>query len=314
MKNFNHKILISGVTAVAMFINPILYAQTDGVQDPQAVEPVPQEVQPVPPPEVYGYEEPKKMTRREKRKERRREAGGGMAAGALAGAALGAMVGEAGYGAAMGAAVGGAYTYDQRRQDERMELVAGAIAQPNVIVMPQQAPTQAVTPAPAPAAQITVGEIGRQNLSAFTGDWDVELWVLTKDGDKLTGSGSAKGLMAGESGVRVLFTQFDMESFPEATGGGQVRMSYEEGEGFFLESSFAYTDEVLKMVGEFVPDSNKYNFYLLGAGGENAAGIVRSSVRVEVRSAGAAVWFAETYTIIDGVETQIQSYIMTRRL
>lgn len=67
------------------------------------------------------------------------------------------------------------------------------------------------------------------------------------------------------------------------------------------------------MVGEYIPDANKYVFYLVGAGagGQMATGILRSSVKVEVRGGGSALWVAETFAHVDGKETQVQSYRFT---
>jgi hypothetical protein len=119
-------------------------------------------------------------------------------------------------------------------------------------------------------------------------------------------------MQAGENAMRVVFAQFEAEAFPEAQGGGHVLLSYEPGQGFFLESDFAYSDDVLKMVGEYLPETNKYNFYLVGAGDESTTGILHSSVRVEIRSSGSALRVAETFAYIDSKETQVQSYQFTR--
>jgi hypothetical protein len=290
--NGKHRIYMA--SSILLFLSPGLFGQ----QTPPSANPAPQAAETAP-------AEP--MSRREKRKQRRAETGGGMAAGALAGAALGALVGEAGYGAAMGAAVGGAYTYDQQRKDERMEILAGAVAQPNVVVVQQEGPQQSAP------AQFTVAELGRQNLASFTGDWDVEIWAMTGDGGQLNGTGTAKGIAAGDTGARIMFTQVEIEGFEEAAGGGQVVMSYAPGKGFFLESDFSFADEILNMVGEYLPESGVYNFYLPGSSGENATGVVRSSVRVEIRSSGDAMWSAKTHTFLDGKEVQVQSYRMIRR-
>jgi hypothetical protein len=109
-------------------------------------------------------------------------------------------------------------------------------------------------------------------------------------------------------------TDFNAPNFPEATGGGHVLLSYQPGRGFSLESDFAFSDEVLNFVGEYRADSGVYNFYLIGtSGGETATGVIRSSARVEIRSSGTALWTADTYSYVDGKDTQVQSYRFTRR-
>ena len=60
--------------------------------------------------------------------------------------------------------------------------------------------------------------------------------------------------------------------------------------------------------------SSDYNFYLIGSsGGETMTGVMRSSVRVEVRSSGPELWVADTYSYVNGKDTQVQSYRFTRR-
>jgi hypothetical protein len=109
-------------------------------------------------------------------------------------------------------------------------------------------------------------------------------------------------------------TDFNAPNFPEATGGGHVLLSYQPGRGFSLESDFAFSDEVLNFVGEYRADSGVYDFYLIGtSGGETATGVIRSSARVEIRSSGTALWTADTYSYVDGKDTQVQSYRFTRR-
>jgi hypothetical protein len=257
------------------------------------------------------YEDTKKKTRAEKRRERRESTGGGLLVGAIAGAALGSMVGEAGAGAAVGAVAVGAYTYDQQRQDERTQMMADAIAAPKYVAPSQPVSNQVAAGQPQPAPRETVGDVGKRGMQDFVGDWNLEMWSLATDGSRLTGIGQVRGMQTGENAMRVVFTQFESESFPEAQGGGHVLLSYEPDQGFFLESNFSYSDEVLKMVGEYLLDANKYNFYLVGAGGEMVTGILRSSVRVEIRSSGSALWVADTFAYIDGKETQVQSYRFT---
>jgi hypothetical protein len=150
-------------------------------------------------------------------------------------------------------------------------------------------------------------------MQDFVSDCNLEMWVLTEDGNKLTGAGRAKGMSAGENAPRLVFTQLEAEAFPEAQDGGHVLLSYESGQGLFLESDFAYSDEVLKSVGEYLADASKYNFYLIGnSGDEMVTGMLHSSVRVEIRTSGAALWVAETFTHIDGKEMQVQSYRFTK--
>jgi hypothetical protein len=48
------------------------------------------------------------------------------------------------------------------------------------------------------------------------------------------------------------------------------------------------------------------------AGGTFHGGVLRSSVRVEIRIASPSLWFADAFTHTDGKEVQIQSYRFVR--
>lgn len=155
-------------------------------------------------------------------------------------------------------------------------------------------------------------ENGRIGLRNFVGDWDLNMWALSSDGDRLEGSGIAEGVAEGDS-TRITFTEFSAPAFPRATGGGQVKIGYEDGKGFTLESWFAHSNEVLKFSGRYEAETGRYVFYMFGSSGELATGVPRSSVRVEIRSEDIATWIADTYSAIDGQSLIVQSYRFTRR-
>ncbi len=171
--------------------------------------------------------------------------------------------------------------------------------------------------APATAAATTAGrsaeDAGRIGLRNFAGDWNLEMWSLTADGRKLEGRGVAEGSAESDRAVRLYFTEFSAPAFPAATGGGQVRIAYEQGKGFMLESHFKHSDEVLKFAGRYQADTGRYVFHLFGTQGEIATGIPHSSTRVEVRSVDLSSWTAETYTTVDGQSVLVQSYRFSRR-
>jgi hypothetical protein len=158
----------------------------------------------------------------------------------------------------------------------------------------------------------TPDEAGRIGLRNFVGDWDLEMWSLAADGSKLEGRGIAQGVAEGDS-ARITFTEFSAPAFPAATGGGQVRIAYEEGKGFTLESWFKHSNEMLKFSGRYEADTGRYVFYMFGSSGEIATGVPRSSTRVEIRSVDIATWVADTYSAIEGQSVQVQSYQFTRR-
>jgi len=243
----------------------------------------------------------KKKTRKEKRKENegRRK---GVRVGAITGLALGALTGDAELavkGAAAGAVVGGAsgvmYDYDQSRQDDRTQLMADAIA---------GSKAQDIAP------QETVGDVGKRHMQDFLGNWKLEMWGLDENGEKVTGTGTVKGVALGENMTRILYQDIEVDGVDEAFGGGYTLMTYEPGQGFFLENGFSFTNETLKFTGEYLADKNTYNYYLTNyTDGQMVTGeIMRSSVRLEIRVATPSLWFAEAYTHIDGKEVKVQSY------
>lgn len=166
-------------------------------------------------------------------------------------------------------------------------------------------------PSSAPPVR-TAEESGRIGLRNFVGDWDLNMWSLAADGSKLEGGGLAQGVAEGDS-ARITFTEFSAPAFPAATGGGQVRIAYEEGKGFTLESWFKHSNEVLEFSGRYEPDTGRYVFFMFGGSGEIATGVPRSSTRVEIRSVDIVTWTADTYSSIEGQSVQVQSYRFSRR-
>jgi hypothetical protein len=169
----------------------------------------------------------------------------------------------------------------------------------------------AVAAQPRASSARTADESGRIGLRNFVGDWDLEMWSLSSDGNKLEGVGVAQGVAEGSS-TRITFTEFSAPAFPAATGGGQVRLTYEEGKGFILESWFGHSNEVLRFSGRYEADTGRYVFFLIGGQGETATGMPRTSARIEIRSVDIATWVAETYTSVDGQSLLVQSYRFTR--
>ena len=238
-----------------------------------------------------------KKSKRKQRKENRKGARKGAAAGAIVGLALGAVAGEAAAGAAVGAAIGGAsgmmYDYDQSRQDDRTQMMSGAIAQSR---SGDVAPTE------------TVGDVGKRHMQEFLGEWKVEMWGLDENGERITAKGLVSGVSAGENATRILYREIHVDGFDEPLGGGYMLLTYDPGQGFFVENHFSVTDETLKFVGEYLADKNAYNYYLIDNEGAMTGGILRSSVRLELRISTPSLWVAEAFTHIDGEEVLVQSY------
>jgi hypothetical protein len=170
---------------------------------------------------------------------------------------------------------------------------------------------QPVTTAPAGA---TADDRGKISLRNFTGDWNLDMWSLATDFNRLEGRGAATGTPMGDGAAQINITEFSSAAFPEATGGGRLFIYHVPDQGFMLESEFKYSGELLKFSGQYDEVTGRYIFYLSdGTGGETATGMPRSSVRVEIRSLDFDTWIAETYSAVSGQSIQVQSYRFTRR-
>ena len=241
----------------------------------------------------------------EKKKKKKKGVRKGAMLGAITGLALGAATGDAEFaaagaaaGAIVGAGAGAMYEYDQSKQDDRTMMMADAVASnKETDAKPGE----------------TVGDVGKRHMESFLGDWKMDIWVLGEDGEHIPATGQAKGIAAGESGARVMYRDVTFEGAEESFE-GTLLMTYDPGQGFFLENSYSYSDEELKFVGEYLADRNAYNYYLTNntSGEMVSGGVLRSNMRVEVRVSGAAMWVAEAYTHIDGKEVLVQSYRFTR--
>ena len=107
--------------------------------------------------------------------------------------------------------------------------------------------------------------------------------------------------------AKIEYQEIKVDGYEDIVTGSSI-LGYHPQSGFSLENTFLVSGETLKFVGEYVPDGNKYNYYLSNNEGKTLTGIVRSNVRVEVRISGSNLWIAQTFTLIDGKEVKIQSY------
>jgi len=247
-------------------------------------------------------EDAPKKSRRQERKDKRGGTRKGAAAGAVVGLALGAVAGEAGAGLAVGATVGAAtgmmYDYDQSRQDDRTEMMADAIAGSR---------QQGAVPGE------SVGDMGQRKMQDILGDWKLEAWGLDENGERINAVGNVSAVSTRANLVRVTYREISVDGYDEPLGGGYMQLTYDPGQGFFLENYFAVADQKTVFVGEYLADKNAYEFYLKsGDTGALSGGVVHSSVRVVLRIANPSLWFAEAFTQRDGKEVQLQSYRFIR--
>lgn len=252
-------------------------------------------------------EEP--QSKKEKRRAKKGARTGALVGGAL-GLAMGAATGDAGIaaagavaGAAAGAGAGAMYEYDQGKQDDRTQMLADAIASKD---------SGGGAPADVQPKE-TVGDVGARHLKDLHGSWKMDIWVLGAEGKRVQATGLAQGIAAGDAGTRLILRDIKTEGFDEVLS-GYALLTYDPGQGFFMESSFSNSAAPLNAVGEYLVDKNTYVFYLTTGEGEEmvSGGIIRSGARMEVRIASPAMFIADTYTLIDGEEVQVQSYRFTK--
>jgi hypothetical protein len=230
-----------------------------------------------------------------------RMAGIGAAGGAVLGLGMGALAGDGGYalagaavGAAAGAAGGAMYEYNQTRDDRRTNVLAESIGGAN--------------------KGETVDAAGKRHLDDFIGEWDIDIWALDGEGKKITGGAEAKGVLESQERMRMEYTNIRADGFDTGTMSGSSVMGYTPSAGFTLENQFSVVPNVRKYVGEYRPDRNAYNFYPVDKEQETGAtGIVRSNLRIEIRSSGTNLFIAETYVNLDGKETKVQEYRFIKR-
>ncbi len=224
----------------------------------------------------------------------------GAAGGAALGLALGAVTGDKSMmlaGAATGAIVGGAsgamYEYDQHRDDKRNQTLADAIAGSK-----SSSNTEQTMPNP---------------LESFIGDWNVNAWGLMPDGKKVTATGSGKGILTAKNRAKVDYFNIKAEGYQKTLNGYAI-IDFDEKNGLML-TTYGPGDKVdAKFAGEYIAENKKFNFYLTNSQSKDTVtGILKSDVRLEIRIAGSNLWIVETYTMLNGQDTQIQSYRFSKK-
>ena len=189
---------------------------------------------------------------------------------------------------------------------------SGAVSNDSALGASPDAPNP-VAAAPMPTGsppQVSGIESARAGLRGLVGEWDMEMWSLTADGEKIRGVGSVVGSAVDDYSVRLTVNKFLAPGMPNAKGGATVQISLHPERGLSLTSDLRVTDEQLRLTGQF--QAGKYVFYLIGGGGESMTGVQRSSVRLEFERVDESNWIVKTYSSVDGRTTQIQSANLTR--
>ncbi|MFV2059525.1 MAG: glycine zipper domain-containing protein [Gammaproteobacteria bacterium] len=219
----------------------------------------------------------------------------GAGGGAVLGLALGAVTGDKKMmlaGAATGAVVGGAsgamYEYGQQRDDKRNKTLADAIA--------------------GSKSNNTTGQALANPLEGFIGEWQVNAWGLMPDGKRLTAKGNGKGILTAKNTAKLNYSDIKADGYEKILNGYAI-INFDEKNGLSLSTYGADNELDVTFIGEYIAEQKKFKFYLKNSKSKDTVtGILKTDVRMEVRFTSNNLWIVETYTLIEGKDTQIQSY------
>ena len=224
----------------------------------------------------------------------------GVATGAIVGLTMGALTGDASYavaGAAAGAVAGGAAgswaDYTQDRQDYRAETLAQAIAS-------KDSGGQGEAPS------------GWSDIDAFVGNWQVTMWGLDSDGNRIDGEANAVSSLNTTQSVTFQFSDLKAGEYSSSDFGSST-LSFAPDRGFELLNQFASAENGNRYVGHFDNTANRYKFYYAGSNQETFSGVRRGDYRLDMQMIGRDVIVFETWATVGSEESRIQSYRLTRR-
>ena len=160
----------------------------------------------------------------------------GARTGALVGLTMGALTGDAEYavkgaiaGGVAGGAAGNMQDYRMDREDYRAETLAAAIATQN---------------------QGGQGEApqGWNEINSFIGNWNVILWGLDNEGNRVDASAKASSALNTTESITFTFTDFKSEPL-NSDNFGSATLSFSSDRGFELLTNFSLSPEGNRFVG-----------------------------------------------------------------
>jgi len=226
----------------------------------------------------------------------------GAMGGALLGLTLGALTGDAGL-AAKGAIAGGvaggvagstvdlADNRDSKRSSSRDDAIAN-VGNKN-------------------SANAENGEKTWKELQNFMGEWDVSISGRYADKPaKATANGS--GVLVKTTTAQVSINQVELDG--EAVDINlTTKFSYDPSEGYSAVIKNETNNQEVHFSGEYQPGLNRYNFYPTTSDALFSTGVAAQDFHLQLGFAGTKVWFLDTYVIIDGQDTKVQSYRFTKK-
>ncbi|GIU47852.1 MULTISPECIES: hypothetical protein [Shewanella] len=231
----------------------------------------------------------------------------GAAGGAILGLAMGAAAGDASLalkGAAIGGAAGGlagaSADYANDREDYRNENGNKNI---NINGLPQSKVSDAQT-----AVKSTPQSWDK--LDHFSGEWQVNIWALNDEGNRVEASASANGALLKTTKTQLSVDNVQMNGEVQSLS-GKVDLAFSPEDGYQIMTEFN-GNENMRFVGE-VDDQGRYSYYPVGVNGSTYSGNERSTMRLELRFVGKDVFLVDSFIQSKGEEVQIQSYRFTRQ-
>lgn len=226
----------------------------------------------------------------------------GAMGGALLGLTLGALTGDASL-AAKGAVAGG---------------VAGGVAGSAVDLEESRNNKRSNS------RDDAIANIGNQNasnaenkpdswkqLNNFMGDWDVAISGSYAD-KPAKATANASGQLVKTTKAQVTINQVVLDG--EAVDINlTTKFSYDPIEGYTAVIKNETNNQEVHFSGEYQPGLNRYNFYPTSNNALFTTGTALQDFHLQLGFAGTKVWFLDTYAVIDGQETKIQSYRFSKR-
>ncbi|MDX2319616.1 MAG: hypothetical protein QNK26_03350 [Moritella sp.] len=226
----------------------------------------------------------------------------GAVGGALLGLTLGALTGDAGL-AAKGAVAGG---------------VAGGVAGATVDLEENRNNKRSSS------RDDAIANVGNQNgsnadskadsweeLNNFMGDWDVAISGSYADKPaKATANASGQLVKTTKAQVTINQVELDGEAVDISL---TTKFSYNPTDGYSAVIHNEQNNQEVHFSGEYQPALNRYNFYPTNSDALFDNSVAGQDFHLQLGFAGSKVWFLDTYAIVDGQETKIQSYRFNKK-
>lgn len=226
----------------------------------------------------------------------------GAMGGALLGLTLGALTGDAGLamkgavaGGVAGGVAGSAADLENSRESSRSSGRDDAIA--NIGNNNQQASTEK--------------EDEWSELTNFMGDWNVSISGMNAD-KAVKATAQANGVLVKTTKAQVVINQVIVDG-EIAEIKLTTQFSYDPIEGYSAVIKNETNNQELHFAGEFQPGLNRYNFYPISDDALFVAGTQTQDFHIQLGFAGKKIWMLDTYALVDGKETKIQSYRFSKK-